>query len=122
MKNLLFSKNHIWIKKTSSNTSILGVSDYAQEQLGTIVFVNLPCVGDRILENTCFGDMESIKTVSDLISPINGTVLQINEMVLDNPDLINSNPYDTWLLELSTEDMTHDLMNKTTYLDYLEQL
>ena len=121
MDDLLFSKQHIWLAVEEGTTVKLGLSDYAQKKLGTIVFINLPEAGEELEKNGCFGDVESIKTVTDLISPVNGEVLRVNEEILDTPENINVDPYTNWLLEVSTENLD-DLMNADDYAAYLEQL
>ena len=121
MGNLLFSEQHMWISVESDNTVKIGLSDYAQKKLGAIVFINLPEIGEQLVKGECFGDVESIKTVSDLISPVNGEVLHVNEELLDAPENINANPYTSWLIEISMDKM-EELMEADVYAAYLEQL
>ena len=113
--NRLFSKAHIWVLNDGQNV-VLGISDYAREKLGNIMFVNLPDIGDRLTIGTCFGDIESIKTVSDLISPVNGEVVKVNEALVDEPDNINADPYESWLVEVKADAVAEDLMSEETYL------
>ena len=85
---LYYSKNHLWLK-TDRNTAEIGLTDYAAEKLRNIVFVNLPDVGEHLSEGEKFGDVESVKTVSDLISPVDGEVTEVNETLLDEPEVIS---------------------------------
>lgn len=122
MEELLFSKNHTWILKGKNESVKIGISEYAQEKLGAIVFINLPEVGDSLSMDESLGDVESIKTVSDIISPLDGEVIQVNDVLTDAPESINLDPYGSWLLEARVEKVADDLMNVSEYADYLEQL
>ena len=82
------------------------------------MFLNLPDVGDTLLIDQCFGDIESIKTVSDLISPIDGKVVKINEKLVDEPDLINEEPYKSWFVEVKVDAISDNLMDEETYLSW----
>lgn len=121
MGKLLFSEQHVWVLVEDDNTVKLGLSDYAQKKLGAIVFINLPEAGENLEKDVCFGDVESIKTVSDLISPVNGEVLAVNEEILDAPENINADPYANWLLEVRAENLD-ELMDADAYAVFLEQL
>ena len=89
---LKYSKSHEWLKE-EDGVSVIGISDFAQDALGDVVFVNLPEVGDDAAAGEAFGDVESVKAVSDLISPVSGTVCEVNEDLLDQPELLNEDPY-----------------------------
>lgn len=115
MEKRLFSKNHVWVEK-KDNTARIGISDYAQKKLGNIMFLNLPDVGDILKINQCFGDIESIKTVSDLLSPIDGEVVCVNESLVDEPDMINENPYECWFVEVKVNELSSELMDEERYL------
>ena len=91
-KELRYARTHEWVKM-EGDTAVVGLSDYAQNELGDLVFVNLPEVGDQVDAGETFGDVESVKAVSDLNSPVTGTVTEVNEELLDAPELINSDPY-----------------------------
>lgn len=121
MNALLFSKNHIWVKQEPDGV-LLGISDYAQDKLGCVMFVNLPDVGEEYAADETFGDIESVKTVSDLITPVSGTVVAVNEDVVDNPEQINEAPYESWLLKLSCDTLPASLMDEETYQKYTESL
>ena len=114
MSNRLYNKKHFWMQIEGSVASI-GITDFLQEKLGTIMFINLPRVGEKITTNERFGDIESKKTVMDLEAPISGEVIEINEMIEDEPDVINDEPYKSWLLKIKISSMPDDLMNEEEY-------
>jgi glycine cleavage system H protein len=95
---LKYSKSHEWVKDLGNGLFEIGLSDFAQKELGDIVYVNLPRPGDELKAGVSFGDLESVKAVSDIISPINGTVKEANEELSSAPDSINKAPYETWLI------------------------
>lgn len=115
---LLFAKTHEWANLNEDGTATLGISDYAQNELGDLVFVNLPQVGDELKAGEVFGDVESVKAVSDVYAPVGGIVEEINEELLDNPALINEAPYDAWFVRLSSAVVPDGLMNKEDYDSY----
>ena len=119
--NDLFSKDHIWVYQ-EDHTVKIGISAYAVEQLGSIMFLNLPEVGERIEINERFGDIESVKTVSDLISPVTGEVVSVNENLLENLENISNNPYKSWFIEVKAEQFANDLMSKEEYQKYRDEL
>ncbi|MDT0092183.1 glycine cleavage system protein GcvH [Listeria marthii] len=99
-KDLLYTEEHEWVK-ADGGSYVIGITDFAQDQLGDIVFVELPEVGDTVTKGDSIGSIESVKTVSDFYAPVTGKVVAINETLEDEPELINSNPYDTgWILKL----------------------
>jgi glycine cleavage system H protein len=97
-ENLKYTETHEWVKDLGGGVLEVGLSDYAQKELGDIVFVNLPQVGDALSAGSAFGDLESVKAVSDINSPVTGKVKEINEKLLDAPASINENCYDAWLI------------------------
>ncbi len=97
------------------DTATLGITDHAQEKLGGIMFVNLPEVGEKVRTGQRFGDVESIKTVSDLISPVDGEVLLVNENVEDDPELINEDAYGNWLIKVKLESGAENLLDEAEY-------
>ena len=119
--NDLFSKDHIWVYQ-EDHTVKIGISAYAVEQLGSIMFLNLPEVGERIEINERFGDIESVKTVSDLISPVTGEVVSVNENLLENLENISNNPYKSWFIEVKAEQFADGLMSKEEYQKYRDEL
>ncbi len=117
MSNILFSKSHTWVSR-KEDTAKIGISDFAQAKLKSIVFLNLPDIGDALVAGEKFGDAESIKTVSDLISPVSGKVIKVNEELLDDPSMINEAPYNCWLLEVEVETVADGLLSEEEYKDY----
>lgn len=100
-KDLLYTEEHEWVK-ADDGSYIIGITDFAQDQLGDIVFVELPEVGDTVTKGDSIGSIESVKTVSDFYAPVTGKVVAVNETLEDEPELINSNPYDIgWILKLT---------------------
>lgn len=93
-KDLLYTEEHEWVK-ADEGSYVIGITDFAQDQLGDIVFVELPEVGDTVAKGDSIGSIESVKTVSDFYAPVTGKVVAVNETLEDEPELINSNPYDT---------------------------
>ncbi|MBL7013535.1 MAG: glycine cleavage system protein GcvH [Candidatus Marinimicrobia bacterium] len=101
---LFYSKDHEWVDFSGESVKI-GITDFAQEQLGDIVFVEFPEIGQELSQGDPFGEVEAVKTVSDLIAPINGIVMAINESLEDSPDHINQDPYGQgWLIEVKVDD------------------
>ncbi len=111
---LKYSKSHEWVKM-DGETAVIGISDFAQDALGDVVFVNLPEVGDDVTAEEAFGDVESVKAVSDLISPVTGTVVEINEDLLDSPELLNEDPYGAWLIKVEEIADTEELLDAEAY-------
>lgn len=124
VNDLKFSKEHEWVFFESSNTVLLGISEYAQDSLGDIVYLDLPEVGSEIIADEVFGTVESVKAVSDLFSPFSGEVVEINEELDNSPELVNSNPYDKgWILRLKVDENninTSELMSYEEYTNFLE--
>ena len=120
---LKYSKTDEWVR-VEGDRAFVGITDYAQDQLGDIVYIELPWQGGQsITREEKFGDLESVKATSELISPISGTVVQINEELQAHPELINDDPYDKgWMLivELSNPTELDQLMDAKQYLEYLE--
>ena len=111
---LKYSKSHEWLKE-EDGVSVIGISDFAQDALGEVVFVNLPEVGDDAAAGEAFGDVESVKAVSDLISPVSGTVCEVNEDLLDQPELLNEDPYGTWIIQVENVTDTEELLDAAAY-------
>lgn len=120
--NLLFSESHEWVELLEDGTAYVGISDYAQDAMGDLVFVNLPEVGDEILCGESFADLESVKAVSDVFSPLTGTVEEINEELLDAPEAINESPYESWFVKVKDITEKADLMTEAEYLAFVETL
>ncbi len=120
-EELKYSKEHIWLR-IEGNRAVVGITDFAQEELGTIAAVELPEEGDQVEQEDSMGSVEARKTVAELYAPITGTVLAFNEEAIDNPALLNDDPYDGgWLLELKLEDPDElkVLMSAEDYADYV---
>lgn len=120
---LLYSEEHIWVKRESDQI-IIGITDFAQEELGDIVFVDLPEVGTELEMEEPFGSVESVKSVSELYSPVSGTVVDINEDLEDNPEFINESPYDkAWMIIIEPSDETEldELLTDDEYLAFAEE-
>ena len=111
---LKYSKSHEWLKE-EDGVSVIGISDFAQDALGDVVFVNLPEVGDDAAAGEAFGDVESVKAVSDLISPVSGTVCEVNEDLLDQPELLNDDPSGTWIIKVENVTDTEELLDAAAY-------
>lgn len=111
---LQYSKSHEWVK-VEDGVTVVGISDFAQNALGDVVFVNLPGEGDSVTAGDAFGDVESVKAVSDLVSPVSGTVCAVNEELLDAPEKLNSDPYGTWIIKVENVDGSEELLDATAY-------
>ena len=117
---LQYTKSHEWVK-TEGDVTVVGISDFAQDALGDVVFVNLPGVGDEVTAEEAFGDVESVKAVSDLVSPVTGVVLEVNEELLDHPELLNSDPYGNWLIKVEQVTDTEELLDAAAYEAFCAQ-
>ena len=118
--NLQYSKSHEWIKEDGGLVEI-GLTDHAQDQLGDLVFVNLPQVGDPVTAGEAFADVESVKAVSDVYSPVTGTVAQVNEALLDAPETINESPYEAWLIRVEAVTGQEELLDAAAYEAHVEK-
>ena len=121
-EDLRYAEDHEWVKKNGGNMRI-GISEYAQDQLGDIVFVELPEVGDIIERTVQFGTVESVKAVSELLMPVGGEIVAVNTSLQESPELVNSDPYDNgWMIEVNLGNPTEydELMDKDGYLNRLK--
>lgn len=120
-EKLKYTIEHEWTK-LDGHTAIIGITDFAQSSLGDIVFVELPEIGKELNRNDAMGVVESIKSVSDLYSPLSGEVLEVNEELTATPELLNSGPYDSWMIKLkvSKHDEIKDLLSAEQYKTHLE--
>ncbi|WP_066454414.1 glycine cleavage system protein GcvH [Anaerotruncus rubiinfantis] len=116
-ENLRYSKTHIWADFTSDTVSI-GLTDFAQHSMKSIVFVTLPEEGDMVTAGESLGQVESVKTVSEIISPVTGRVSRINERALDEPESINTDPYGVWLVEMEEVTDREELMDAAAFAAY----
>lgn len=112
--DLKYSKSHEWIRY-EDGVAVIGISDFAQDALGDVVFVNLPAVGDEVTAGEAFGDVESVKAVSDLISPVSGVVLEINEELEDSPENLNEDPYGAWIIKVENVTDEEELLSAEAY-------
>ena len=120
-KGLLYSKDHEWVKEEGGEYTV-GITDYAQSELGDLVFVNLPEEGDSVTKGESFSDVESVKAVSDVLSPLTGVVSAINEAVLDAPESINSAPYEAWFVKVKDVTDKEELLSAEEYEEFLKTL
>ncbi|HPW52991.1 MAG TPA: glycine cleavage system protein GcvH [Erysipelotrichaceae bacterium] len=118
-KKLMYTETHEWVKK-EGDIYVVGISDYAQDALGDIVFVNLPEVDDEVFVQEPFGDVESVKAVSDLYSPVSGVICAVNEDLLDNPALLNEDPYRNWLIKVEDVSDTEEFLDAESYQQFCE--
>jgi glycine cleavage system H protein len=122
-EELHYSKEHIWVR-VEGGKAVVGITDYAQSELGKITSIELPEAGDEIQQEDSFGSIEARKTVADLYAPLSGTVLELNEELLDNPELLNEDPYDSgWIIVVSLDDPEELtlLLSSEEYADALEE-
>ncbi|HNW85949.1 MAG TPA: glycine cleavage system protein GcvH [Candidatus Limiplasma sp.] len=111
----LYAESHEWVLFENETTATVGLSDFAQSELGDLVFVNLPQVGDTVTVGETFADVESVKAVSDIYSPVTGTVAAINEALLDAPQTINEDAYGAWLVKVENITAKGALMDAAAY-------
>ena len=116
---LKYSKSHEWVKE-DGDVCVIGLTDYAQSELGDLVFINLPEVGDEVTVGEAFADVESVKAVSDVFSPVSGVVTEINEELLDAPESINETPYDAWFVIVGEVKETEELLDADAYKAFVE--
>ena len=119
-KELSYAKTHEWVRK-DGDTYIIGITDYAQHALGDVVFVNLPQEGDEVTAAESFGDVESVKAVSDIMSPVTGTICAVNEELADSPELLNSDPYGAWIIKVQDVSDTEELLDAAAYEAFCAQ-
>ena len=112
--DLKYSKTHEWVD-LAGGVATVGISDFAQDALGDVVFINLPEVGDAVTAGETFGDVESVKAVSDLISPVTGVVCGINEELIDSPENLNEDPYGAWIIKVENVTGEEELLDAGDY-------
>ncbi|MCI0454835.1 MAG: glycine cleavage system protein GcvH [Candidatus Dadabacteria bacterium] len=120
---LKYTKEHEWVK-VEDDLVIIGITDYAQDALGEIVYIELPSEGDEVTKGEPFGAVESTKSVSDLFAPISGEVVEVNEALLDSPEAINEDPYgEGWMVKVKPYDLgeIEELMDNEDYGDFIEK-
>ena len=114
-EELKYTKTHEWIRFEDETTAYIGITDYAQDQLGDLVFANLPEEGDTLTAGEAFADVESVKAVSDVLSPVSGTVAEVHEDLADEPQMMNEAPYDAWFVKVTGITECEDLMTAEEY-------
>ena len=120
--HLLYTKDHEWIHIHDDNTATIGITDFAQSELGDIVFVELNDVGDECVKDDTFGTVEAVKTVSDLYAPMDGEIIEVNDKLDDEPELVNDDPYgDGWMIKIKITDDSQrdDLLSAESYQDLI---
>jgi glycine cleavage system H protein len=119
--DLKYTKDHEWIR-ISGNEAHVGITDYAQKQLGDVVFVELPEVGRRVKAGEAFGTIESVKAVSELFSPVGGEVVEVNHALADHPEKVNSDPHATWMVRLRIDNPSDAsaLLDSAAYSDFVK--
>ena len=118
----LYNKDHLWCLLEDNEIVVAGISDHARSNLGEIAFLELPGTGTRVTQNKSLGIIESVKVVNELMSPVNGTVIETNDRLTDSPTPVNDAPYgDGWILRIriDSEEQFEALMDASTYLDYI---
>jgi len=123
-EDLKYTEEHEWLATTEGTTVRVGITEYAQDQLGDVVFVELPKVGAAVEAGSPLGEVESTKSVSEIFAPISGTVVAVNNALDDTPELINSDPYgDGWIVEINAEDLSSldELMDAAAYQELTEK-
>jgi glycine cleavage system H protein len=122
-EGLKYSKEHEWVL-VEDKVAIIGITEFAQHELGDVVYVELPEIGEKVVKDDPFGAVESVKAVSDVFAPVGGTVVEINDTLPESPETINDDPYgDGWMIkvEMTDKDDLKDLMSAEEYAEYIEQ-
>jgi glycine cleavage system H protein len=114
-EDLKYTKSHEWVRALEGGIREIGITDYAQQELGDIVFVSLPREGDSLNAGDSFADVESVKAVSNIFSPVNGKVRELNQGIVEDPALINRSPYEAWLIRAEGEAPAGELLSAAEY-------
>jgi len=117
----LYAESHEWVLFENDTTATIGLTDFAQSELGDLVFVNLPQIGDTLTAGETFADVESVKAVSDVYSPVSGTVVAVNEALLDAPQKINEDAFSAWFVKVENITARGKLMNAAEYQAFAEK-
>ncbi len=112
--NVRYAPSHEWIR-FEDGVAVIGISDFAQDALGDVVFINLPAVGDEVTAGEVFGDVESVKAVSDLLSPVSGVICAVNDALEDAPEELNADPYGAWIIKVENVTAEVELMEAEAY-------
>lgn len=119
MSKILYAQTHEWVE-IEGNTAKIGLSDHAQHELGDLVFINLPAVGDEVKAGEAFCDVESVKAVSDVMAPVSGKVIEVNEELESAPETINSDPMGAWICKVEVCCVPDDLMDEAKYAEFIK--
>ncbi|NLN15303.1 MAG: glycine cleavage system protein GcvH [Tissierellia bacterium] len=122
LKDLYYTKDHEWLR-VEGDEAYIGITDFAQEQLGDIVYVELPEVDDEFDKDEAFSAVESVKAASDIYMPVDGVILEVNEELVDAPELLNTDPYENWIVKIEIRDKSQldELLTSAEYEDYLAE-
>ncbi|MBD5263974.1 MAG: glycine cleavage system protein GcvH [Bacteroides sp.] len=122
VEELRYADSHEWVK-LEGDVATVGITDYAQHALGNIVYVDMPEVGDEVKQGEDFGAVESVKAASDLVSPVSGEVIEINESLEDEPELLNQDAYGAWIMKVKVSDPSEieNLLDATAYAKICEE-
>jgi len=121
LNELKYSKTHEWVQELEDGKVRIGITDYAQDQLGDIVYVTMPEEGDELVAGEAFTDVESVKAVADVLAPVNGKICAVNEELEDAPELINEEPYGAWIAEAEDVSGIEELMDAEAYEKFLKE-
>ena len=122
-KDFMFVESHEWIKELEEGVVLIGLSQHAVDELGDLVFIDLkPEVGDTFEEGDTLADVESVKAISEVYCPVNGSILEVNEALADAPEELNNAPYDTWIVKMAVDSLPEGLMTEAEYLDFVKDL
>lgn len=122
VEGLYYSESHEWVKVESDGIVVIGITDYAQSQLGSVVFVDLPEAGTKVVKDSEFGAVESVKAASDLISPISGEIVEINEDLIGEPELVNQDAFAAWMCKVELDDPSEldSLLSSSQYSELIK--
>jgi len=118
---LKYSKDHEWVKTIDEKTVLVGITDFAQSELGDLVFINLPQEGDEVEKDESFCDVESVKAVSDVMSPVTGVVAEVNTELEDEPQKLNEAPYEAWIAKISDISAFGELLSADEYEAFIQK-
>ncbi|MFW5889509.1 MAG: glycine cleavage system protein GcvH [Bacillota bacterium] len=121
LEGLYYSENHEWVKVLEDDVVLVGISDFAQSELGDVVFVDLPEEGDELIQGEEFGAVESVKAASDLIAPISGEIIEVNEDLVSEPEKVNQEPYEAWFVKVKLNN-SEELDNLLDHKAYKEEI
>ena len=118
---LKYSKDHEWVKMLDGATALVGITDFAQSELGDLVFINLPQEGDEVTKEESFCDVESVKAVSDVMSPVDGVIAEVNTELEDEPQKLNEDPYGAWIAKIKDISAFGELLSAEEYEAFIEK-